>query len=246
MKIVAVGAHPDDVEICCGGAVALSAKSGHSVAILDLTAGELGSNGTEAERYSESSAAAEIMGVVQRHNAKLPDGGLDASDPAQLRAVIEWIRKLRPEVLLIPPERCRHPDHGQAHLLLKAAAFKAGLRRYAADGEPFRPRAIYQYLERFPFEPSFLIETDAVVDIKRRALRAYASQFERGEGQTGTLINDPGFLDDIEARDRYWGSMAGCTFAEPFLAMSAPLILDFAALAGGEPSAGPIQSKEDS
>jgi bacillithiol biosynthesis deacetylase BshB1 len=245
MRIVACGAHPDDVEICCGGTVALSVRIGHAVGILDLTGGELGSNGTEEERAREAAAAAEILGVGERHNAHLPDGGLSAADPEQMRAVVEWIRRLRPEILLIPPERCRHPDHRQAHVLLRDAAFKAGLRQYPAEGKPFRPRALYQYLERFPFEPSFLIDTSAVGALKRKALGAYVSQFARREGTTGTLINDPGFLGAIEARDSYWGGQAGCKLAEPFLAATTPVLKDMAALAGGEPSAGLTDGEDE-
>ena len=239
MRIVACGAHPDDIEICCGGTVALSVRNGHDVALLDLTAGELGSNGTVAERQAEAEASARVLGVAERHNALLPDGAVSAADAVQLRTAVEWIRRLRPEILLIPPELCRHPDHGQAHLLMRDASFKAGLRRFPADGAPFRPRALYQYAERFHFEPSFLVAIDEFGDLKRAALLAYSSQFERRDGQTETLINHPNFLAGIEARDRYWGEKAGCLYAEPFRSAQPPVVGDVAVLAGGEPTPGP-------
>jgi bacillithiol biosynthesis deacetylase BshB1 len=249
MRLLACGAHADDVELACGGALALAAERGHEVYILDLSAGEMASNGDPQTRAREAEAAARRLGVKERSNARLPDGRLSAADEEQRRIVVEMIRRVRPDVLLIPPAENRHPDHVQAHRLLSEAAFLAGLARYPAGGEATRPRAVYHYMERFPFSPSFILNTAAVAERKREALSCYASQFQRAPSAAATLINSPAFLDQIMARDRYYGGLAGCECGEPFLAPS-PLRLDDPALLlpaslledperGGRPGAKP-------
>jgi len=216
MKLLACGAHADDVELGCGATLALAAERGHEVRILDLTGGELGSNGDPATRAREASRAAAVLKAAGRHNAGLPDGGLDGGDSGQRRRVVEWLRRLRPEILLIPARENRHPDHRQAHVLLEQAAFMAGLARYEADGEPHRPRAVFQYMERIPFIPSFVVAADAFAERKRAALMCYASQFSRATGERDTFINRPGFLEHLFARDRYYGGLVGCEYGEPF------------------------------
>ncbi len=225
MRLLACGAHADDVELGSGGTLALAAARGHDVYILDLTEGEIGSNGDPQTRAAEAARAAEILGVSERHNARLPDGHLQAGDEEQRRVVIEWIRKLRPDLLLVPPALNRHPDHTQAHRLCADAAFLAGLGRHPAAGNPHRPRTICQYMERVLFAPSFLVRTDEFHAIKREALLCYESQFQRDGDKTATLINNPDFLEQVLARDRHYGGLAGCASAEPFLAQT-PLLLD--------------------
>jgi bacillithiol biosynthesis deacetylase BshB1 len=233
MQLLACGAHADDVELGCGGTLAQSVRQGHAVAILDLTAGEQASNGSPELRAREAARAAEVLGVERRENAGLPDGGLRAGDADQEREIVQWLRRLRPDIVLVHSERSRHPDHVQSFHLLRAASFKAGLARYPADGEPHRPRALFQFMERFAFAPSFVVAIDSVVELKRQALSCYTSQFQRQPGDEETLINDPGFLDDVLSRDRFHGSLSGCRYAEPFLALQTPLLADLAAVLPG-------------
>ena len=229
MHLLACGAHADDVEISCGGTVALAARLGHQVSILDLTAGELGSNGDTALRAREAVAAATVLGVSRRENAGLPDGHLNAADPDQRKVLATWLRRLAPDLLLIPPADNRHPDHSAAHRLLMDSVFLAGLRRYDVEGEAHRTGSVVQYMERRAFEPDLLVDVSAVIEQKRQALLCYRSQFQRDEGATPTNINAAGFLDWVIARNRHYGGLAGCESAEPF-ASTEPLLLNDPAL----------------
>ncbi len=234
MRILACGAHPDDVEIACGGSLALAVAEGHEVLALDLTRGEMGSNGDPELRAAEAAEAGRILGLAERHQAGLPDGGLNARDEGQRRAVVEWLRRLAPDLLIIPARENRHPDHDQAHLLLKEGVFLAGLSQFEAEGEARRPRAVYETMERRIYRPDFVVDVSAHRETKEASLRAYASQFIRTEGQAATLINDPAFLEAIRARDRYFGELSGCAFAEPFRAVELLRLESFSTLLPGE------------
>ncbi len=238
MHLLAVGAHADDVEICCGGTLALAVRLGHEVSILDLTAGELGSNGDPQRRAAEAAAAARALGVARRENAGLPDGGLDAGDRGQRQAVVDWLRRLGPDLLITHCGQNRHPDHNAGHRLVWDAAFLAGLARYGGDGPARRPTRILEMMERFPFTPSLVVAIDATVAAKREALSCYASQFSRGEGLAATSINHPAFLEQILARDRFYGAQAGCGHGEPFFSRQVPLLRDPGWLLAAEPFAG--------
>ncbi|MEM7677304.1 MAG: PIG-L family deacetylase [Myxococcota bacterium] len=131
LHALAVGPHPDDVELFCGGTIVRLVQQGHRVGILDLTAGELASNGTVPIRRAEAQAAAEVMGVALRDNLALPDGGLQpGTDDEQVRAAADAVRRLRPELMFVPWIQARHPDHSAAGHLMRKAAFVAGLTRY--------------------------------------------------------------------------------------------------------------------
>jgi len=238
MHLLAVGAHADDVEICCGGTLALAVRLGHEVSILDLTAGELGSNGDPRRRAAEAAAAASVLGVARRENAGLPDGGLNAADPGQRRVVVEWLRRLGPDLLITHCGQNRHPDHNAAHRLLWDAAFLAGLARYGGEGPPRRPSRILEMMERFPFTPSVVVGIDSTVATKRAALDCYASQFSRGDGLAATSINHPDFLAQILARDRFYGAQAGCGHGEPFFSSQVTLVRDPGWLLAPEPFGG--------
>jgi len=238
MHLLAVGAHADDVEICSGGTLALAARLGHEVSILDLTAGELGSNGDPGRRAAEAAVAAAVLGVARRENAGLPDGRLNASDPAQRQVVVDWLRRLGPDLLITHCGQNRHPDHNAAHQLLWDAAFLAGLARFDGEGPPRRPTRILEMMERFPFAPSLVVGIDRCLEAKRAALACYESQFRRGDGLAATTINHPDFLAQILARDRFYGAQAGCGYGEPFFSRQVPLVRDPGWLLAAEPFAG--------
>jgi len=236
VEILAVGAHPDDVELFAGGTVALAARSGRRVGILHLTAGEAGTRGTVEERRREAAAAAAILGAATVELLSLGDGGL-RTGPEEEDALIEVLRRLRPELVLGPPPSDRHPDHGRAHRLLADACFYSGLaRRAEGRGEPHRPAALFSYMQHDPFEPSFLVDVSAVWETKMRALDAYGSQLHPGNpgdaagtGRAGpaTKVASREFRAMIEGRARHFGQMIGAELAEPFasrlpLAVRAP------------------------
>ena len=217
LDFLAVGAHPDDVEISCGGTLAVAAAQGHAVGILDLTLGELATNGTVETRAAEAAEAANVLGVALRRNAELPDGAIDSRDPGQVRRVVALFRALRPTILLTHFPRDRHPDHGEASRLVDRAWYLAGLRRYEAEGDPFRSEARYYFASRIGFEPSFVVDVTATWDAKRRAILAHRSQISR-EGQEAreTVLNEPGFVERIETRARHYGGLIGVRYGEPF------------------------------
>ena len=217
LDLLAVGAHPDDVEISCGGTLALAASQGLAVGILDLTRGELGTNGTPEARALEAEEAGLILGARGRWNAELPDGGVAPHDPAQVVAVVSMLRKLRPSVLLTHFPQDKHPDHVAASELLDRAWYLAGLRRYAPDSPPFRPQARYHFASRTGFTPSFVVDVTSLWDVKLQAILAHASQVKRtGTDARPTPLNAGDFLDRVESRARHYGAMIGARYGEPF------------------------------
>jgi len=229
------GPHPDDVEIWSGGLVAKLARLGYRVGIVDLTQGDLGTRGSVEDRLGEAREAARILGAVFRENLGLPDGGV-RSDEASRRAVIEAIRRHRPAILVAPYPTDDHPDHAGAGILVEEALFLAGLRRYPAGGEAHRARQVWHYMCHHPFVPSFVLDVSEVFETKMRAIRCFRSQLHReGSDEPATNISDPCFLPRIEARGRYFGSLIGSTFGEPFFTRKPPRVRDpLAPWLGGE------------
>jgi len=240
LDLLAVGAHPDDVEISCGGTLATAAAQGLSVGILDLTRGELGTNGTPQIRAEEAALAARSLGVVGRWNAALPDGGVHAHDPAQVRAVVSMLRALRPNVVVTHFTRDRHPDHVAASALVDRAIYLSGLRRFDAEGDPFRPRARYWFASRIGFTPSFVVDITAAWEVKRTAIEAHRSQVARDNADARpTSLNRGGFLEFIESRARHYGGMIGVRYGEPFRADEPLGVRSLAGLLGApRPEAG--------
>jgi bacillithiol biosynthesis deacetylase BshB1 len=220
LQILAIGAHPDDVEISCGGTLALAARQGYSVGILDLTRGELSTNGTVEERAAEAAEAAALLGVPERRSAGLPDGGIDPLDPAQVRSVVRILRALRPSILLTHAPMDRHPDHVEAARIVDRAWYLAGLRRFDPEEEspPHRAEGRYQFASRIGFQPTFVVDVTPTWEEKRRAILAHRSQVSRDTASRATPLNNPEFLTRIEARARHFGSQIGVLYGEPFRA----------------------------
>jgi bacillithiol biosynthesis deacetylase BshB1 len=231
VDVLAIGAHPDDVEICCGGALARLVAAGRRVGILHLTCGEAGTRGTAERRRGEAERAAQILGASTLDILDLGDGAL-RTGPAEEEAVIEVLRRRRPELVFAPTPADRHPDHGRAHRLVVDACFYAGLARRGA-GAPHRPAAVFAYMQHDLFEPSFVVDVTAVWDIKMRALDAYESQIHSAGGGADaepaagppTKISSPQTRRMIEGRARHYGNIAGVEFAEPFWSRT-PLAVD--------------------
>jgi len=213
VDLLVFGPHPDDLEIGLGGTIALHASRGLRVGLCDLTSGEMGSNGDPAQRRAESEAAREVLGAAWRDNLRWPDRRI-GNDPQHLDDAVAFIRRHRPRVVAAPYWRDRHPDHEAASELLTEAVFNAGLRRYAAAGEAWKPEWICYYFINDGAEPSFVVDVSAHYDTKRAALECHSSQFTRQSGAAATRLNSPIFRQLIESRDAQFGARAGVTWAE--------------------------------
>jgi len=233
LDVLALAAHPDDVELCAGGTVALMVRQGYAVGIVDFTRGELGSRGTPEGRMEEACAAAEILGVAVRENLGLPDGDI-ADTKANQERVIRVIRRYRPHIVLINAPECRHPDHCAATKLSTDAAFYAGLRKVETtedDGTPqapWRPHHILHYIQAVPLEPTLIVDVSDTWEQRTRAVQVFRSQFHNpdyvpDEDEPETFVSNPTFFEWIEARARTYGHQIGATYGEPFVYRGGPL-----------------------
>ncbi len=186
LDVLAIGAHPDDVELGCGGTLALAARQGRRVGILHLTRGERGTRGTAERRLAEAERAAAVLGAVELAFLDCGDGSLRTGE-AEEDALIEVLRTWRPDLVLGPAPNDRHPDHGRAHQLVAAASFYSGLaaRGGRTTGEPHRPAAVFSYMQHHQFEPSFVVDVTAAWEIKVQALAAYRSQLYQAPADPG-------------------------------------------------------------
>ena len=213
LDLLVFGPHPDDIEIGLGGTIAKHVAAGHRVGLCDLTRGELGSNGTVEERAAEGEAAREVLGAAFRENLGWPDGGIGGAD--QVRGAASYIRRHRPRAVAIPHWQDRHPDHLAASETLTRAIFNSGLRKFDADGEPWRPAWVCYYFINDSSPVSFVVDVSAHYEIKRRALACYGSQFApAAPGSVETRLTSPRFAQLIESRDAQFGALAGVAFAE--------------------------------
>ena len=225
LDILAFGPHPDDVELNIGGILALHAKK-HSVGIVDLTKGEMASNGTPELRKGESKKAAELLGVNVRDNLALPDGGINPHDLDQQQKVVWAIRYYQPDLVLLPYWEDRHPDHAAASRLIETAIFKSELKKIEIDNlPPYRPDDWYFYLQHQNEKPDLIVDISTVFDVKMEAIKAYHSQF-KGEADFETYINQPIFMQKIVSRDQYFGSLAGVTYGEGLITKSSLVVQD--------------------
>ncbi len=212
--VLALGAHPDDVEIAAAGLLLLLRKAGRTVAIVDATRGEAGSRGTAAERAAEAAAAAQALGVAQRLNLGLPDTGLRVDDAA-CDLLVAALRTARPSLLLAPLARDVHPDHIALAQLAERAFFLAGLKNHRPQlGAPHRPRRLLRYPGNVPVEPTIAVDISAVAEQKAAVLRCYRSQLAPPDRRH--LSQGLDVLERAEVRDRFFGARIGVRAAEPF------------------------------
>jgi bacillithiol biosynthesis deacetylase BshB1 len=212
LDILALGAHPDDVEVHVGGILALATDRGLKAGILDLTAGDLGTRGTAETRRAEAQKAARILGVP-RTVLDFPDGRFTEDETFRQRLMIE-LRRLRPKVLILPAPEDRHPDHRRAHRLAKEAAYYSGLKNYPCPGAPWRPKAIAWVGGENPGPPDLLVDVSAVWERRMAAFDAFGSQFTQDPTQPATRIAHPAFRRGVEGRAMHWGSLKMCAWAE--------------------------------
>ena len=213
LDLLVFGPHPDDLEIGLGGTIALHTSLGMRVGLCDLTSGEMSSNGEPEERLAEAEAARQVLGAVWRENLHWPDRRI-GKDPSHLDQAVAFIRRHQPRVVAVPYWRDRHPDHEAASAVLTEAAFNAGLRRYPAEGEAWKPDWVCYYFINDAATPSFVIDVSAQYDRKRDALDCHASQFRADPRAAATRLNTPLFRQMIESRDAQFGALVGARWAE--------------------------------
>jgi bacillithiol biosynthesis deacetylase BshB1 len=223
VDLLVFGPHPDDLEIGVAGTIAKHVDRGVRVGLCDLTAGEMGSNGTVEERLAEAQAAREVLGAAWRVNLRWPDRGIGAT--GQVKSAVELIRRARPRTLVIPYAIDRHPDHVAASQVLTEAAFSSGLRRFEPSLEAWKPSRVCYYFINDAAPPSFVIDVSDVYERKRRALACYVSQFRPPDGDAvHTRLTSPRFQQLIESRDAQFGALSGVAFAEGFIVRD-PIVL---------------------
>lgn len=219
LDLLAIAAHPDDVELTCGGTLLKAAEQGYKTGILDLTAGEMGTRGTPETRLKEAARAARILRVTHRENLRLPDAHLEINEAYKL-AVAGRIRALRPRTVILPYWEGRHPDHYTAARLGYEGCFLAGLKQLPIEGEAFRPfKILYSTVYFRDVRPTFVVDISRYYDRRYRAILAYHSQFRPQGKAKKSKVDIP--LDrlhhEVNLIARYYGHMAGVEYAEPFL-----------------------------
>ena len=235
LDVLGIGAHPDDLELTCGGTLAKLVQQGKRIGLVDMTEGELGTRGSREIRAQEADAAAQILGATVRENLNIPDGNIENTPEQRLR-LVQVIRKYRPDVVLIPFHTDRHPDHERAHLLAREAWFASGLPKIGTldDGHPqeaFRPRAYYCYMQWTEFSPSFIVDVTDTIDIRIQAMNAFASQFyDPSSREPQTVLSTPEFLEMVQTRLSYYGQRIGVRYGEPFWSPSPIRVNDILAV----------------
>ncbi|MBT1696797.1 bacillithiol biosynthesis deacetylase BshB1 [Fulvivirgaceae bacterium PWU4] len=222
LDILVLAAHPDDAELGAGGTIAKHTAAGKKVGIIDFTRGELGTRGTPESRKQEAAASAKIMGIAVRENLGLKDGFFQSDKQSQL-SVIQSIRKYRPDIVLANAVYDRHIDHGKGASLAYDACFLSGLAKIETQDEsgaqqtPWRPTAVYHYIQSLFIEPHFIVDVSDHWEIKMNAIKAFKSQFfDAASNEPETYISKPGFLKMIEARGIEFGHAIGTTYGEGF------------------------------
>lgn len=218
LDLLAIAAHPDDVELTCGGTLLKMAQRGYKTGILDLTAGEMGSRGTAELRAKEASKAAKLLSVRWRGTLGVPDSDVQPSRQHKLR-LAAVLRQLRPKTVILPYWEARHPDHYHASTLGYEACFLAGLKQLPTEGEAFRPFKILYSTPYADVRPTFVVDITAQYEQRRKAILAFASQFRPSKGEKKSKVHLA--IDRLEAEmnqlSRHYGRMIGVDYGEPFL-----------------------------
>jgi N-acetylglucosamine malate deacetylase 1 len=236
VDVLAIAAHPDDVELSCAGTLVALKQRGRSFGLVDLTRGELGTRGTPEIRRREAERAAEILGASFRETLDFGDGGLNTGREQEL-ALIDLIRRERPRLILTSYPEDRHPDHVRAGRLVTDAAFYAGLRKLATPHPAHRPQQTLYFSAAYAHPPTFVVDVTSAMKTRLEAIRAYTSQFHDPDSkEPPTFLSRETFLAAIEARARHFGFLIGVEFGEGFVSKRPPRLDDpIAAFDGFEP-----------
>jgi len=218
LDLLAIAAHPDDVELTCGGTLLKMAQRGYKTGILDLTAGEMGTRGTPQTRAKEAAKAAKLLSVKWRGTLGVPDSDVQPSRQHKLR-LAAVIRELRPKTVILPYWEARHPDHYHASTLGYEGCFLAGLKRLPIEGEAYRPFKILYSISYADVRPTFVVDITEQYQQRRKAILAFGSQFRPKKNKNSSKVYLA--IDSLEAEmnqlARHYGQMIGVDFGEPFL-----------------------------
>ena len=222
LDVLAIGVHPDDVELGCSGTLLVALSEGKKVGIVDLTRGELGTRGSAEIRKTEAANAAKVLGVQVRENIGLADGFF-LNDEVHQRKVIMIIRKYQPEIILCNAPEDRHPDHGRSSKLVSDASFLSGLRKIETefDGvnqEAWRPKYVFHYLQDRFLQPHFVVDVSDHMDKKIHSILSYTTQFYNPDlDEPQTYISSPDFMESVKARAMMLGKRIGVKYAEGYV-----------------------------
>jgi bacillithiol biosynthesis deacetylase BshB1 len=223
LDVLAIGAHPDDVELGCSGTLINEVRRGKKAGIIDLTQGELGTRGTIETRYQEAADAAKIIGISVRENLKMRDGFF-TNDEAHQMQLVKAIRKYQPEVVIGNILEDRHPDHGRGGWLLYDACFLSGLRQVKTtddegkEQEKWRPKMLLHYIQDRFYEPDIIVDVSDVWEQRMESIKAYRTQFyDPNSTEPQSYLSNPDFLDAIVARARSLGKRIGVKYGEGFV-----------------------------
>ena len=232
LDLLAIAAHPDDVELTCGGTLIKAADFGRRTGIIDLTEGEMGTRGSTEDRRREATAAARILGVAHRENLGLPDAHVELRMDYKL-ALARRIRALRPRTVILPYWQGRHPDHYIGSQIGYEACFLAGLKQLDIEGQAFRPfKILYATTYDISVRPTFVVDISRQYARRLRAIMAYSSQFRPKRRDRRSKVHIP--LDRLAHRvnavARFYGEMVGVEYAEPFLSKEVMQVEDVTTL----------------
>jgi bacillithiol biosynthesis deacetylase BshB1 len=231
VDILAIAAHRDDVELTCAGTLIKAVALGRTTAVIDLTAGELGTRGSAELRGEEASHAAAIMGLSARENLELPDGGV-VNNPETRAQLAVAIRRFRPTVVIAPSMRGKHPDHTVSSQLIRDACFVAGLKKVMPDVPAFRPKKIIHCLayREDNVKPTFVVDISDTFERKLEAVKCYASQFDEAIQAGEVWPNGEPLYDIIRHQAAHYGSLIRTQYGEPFYTTETMRVDDVAAL----------------
>lgn len=231
VDILAIGAHRDDVELTCAGTLIKSKSLGRRTAVIDLTAGELGTRGSAQIRGEEAAKAAEIMGLDARENLGLPDGGVVNTPETRARLALA-IRRFAPAIVIAPSMRGKHPDHTISAQLIRDACFVAGLSKVEPQVPAFRPRKLIHCLayREDNVKPTFVVDITDEFDRKLEAVKCYSSQFDEAIQAGEVFPNGEPLYDIIRHQAAHYGSLIRTRYGEPFFTMETMRVDDIAAL----------------
>jgi len=218
LDLLAIAAHPDDVELTCGGTLLKMAQRGYKTGILDLTAGEMGTRGTAETRAKEATRAAKLLGVKWRDTLGVPDSDVQPLRQHKLR-LAAIIRELKPKTVILPYWEARHPDHYNASTLGYEGCFLAGLKQLPLEGEPYRPFKILYSTAYAPVRPTFVVDITPQYEQRRRAILAFGSQFrpKNSERKSQVFLPIDRLEEEMNQLARHYGQMIGVKYGEPFL-----------------------------
>ena len=229
LDVLAIAAHPDDIEQTCGGTLIRMAEMGYRTGALDLTAGDMGTRGTPEQRVAESEESARHLLLKWRGNMHMPDARLQNDIGARMSLAVK-IRELKPRVVILPYWQARHPDHYRCGELGYEACFLAGLKKLDEYSEPHRPQKILYSSVYADVKPSFIVDISAQFEKRMAALFAYASQFGAVEEGAGLFPNEAEIRDRLGAIARFYGNQIGTRYGEPFVVKEAIQVDDIVAM----------------